>query len=164
MRRTAKRVHPLPAVGALLAILVAFGALATPQGVEAQWWDCWECGVVYWPGDDCDMGSCVIADVAGEAHCSQYGGCGDLDTCNAHGPGCQPALVLLDGRSGPAMNDAQADALLGDTSSGSDSKFTRSREGDAEYLRLSCNGIVIHAWYSPSRVRLLRERTSRLVL
>ena len=153
----------LPALTGLLLTAGLLALFVSPKSVQAQWEACWDCSSVYWPGDDCWIDSCHWTEGAGSSNCSQFGQCDDPETCEPNGPGCEGYAVLLDGRSDFEMDMRRVYAWA-DVGSELPDALLRSREASAEYLRLSCNGAVVHATYSRGEMARIRLRTQRLVL
>lgn len=156
--------------GFLLTPAVFLALITSAEGVHAQ---CWDCATVLYEDPPCWMDSCTWTDGAGYSDCGQSGGCGDIDTCHPYGNGCEgdpggppggSPVVLLDGRSSAGMSATQVYALLADATPEVLARIVWSREADAEYLKLSCNGAVIHAMYSSREAARLRFRTSRITL
>ena len=151
-------------------VAVLLGLFAGARGLQAQSvpqvvGNCFECEVIQYPDPPCLIDSCIWAHHYGWADCSQFGGCGDIDTCLASGHGCSSALaILLDGRSVAGLSATQVHTILAEAGPEELAKLVWSTDGDTEYLKLSCNGTVIHAEYSPAEAARLRLRTHRLTI
>lgn len=160
----ATRTPPRFALPLLVIPALSLALLAAPATVQAQE-QCWTCDPVLYSGEDCWIDSCTWTDDAGTSNCSQYGECGDLDTCEENGDGCEGAhLVLLDGRSSASLTAEQVHAFLADPAPEDLTIIASSREGGTDYVRLTCNGALIHAVYSPREAARMREATTHLAL
>jgi len=158
------KTAPRFALPLLLLAVLFLATVAMPATVQAQE-ECWTCNPVFYLGDDCWIDSCTWTDGAGESNCSQSGECGDLDTCDENGDGCEGVhLVLLDGRSSASLTAGQVRELLADPAPEDLTMIASSREGGTDYLRLTCNGALIHAVYSPGEAAKIREVTTHLAL
>ncbi len=151
-----------------VGVAVLLGLFAGAQGLQAQSHpqsvtECWDCRVEYYQPLDCWIDSCYWTSGAGWSNCSQFGDCQSEETCQGNGHGCEGGLaILLDGRSAVGLSATQLHAILAEAGPDEMARMAWSTEGDTEYLKLSCNGTVIHAEYSRAETARLRLRTHRL--
>lgn len=144
-------------IGMAILLLVGTGDAAA---------QCWDCGPHLWPADDCWIDSCYWTSSAGNSNCSQYGSCGDIDTCSTNGSGCEGGwgLVLLDGRKQTGMATDHARLVLSQADRLLPEQLHLKAGNGAVYLTLACNGSVAFAAYAPEERIRLRTTTRQLAL
>lgn len=154
-----------PLKGILFAMLIVSLALIVPTGAAQAQSSCWDCATWYYPGDECHMDSCTTTDGAGESNCAQDGECGDMDTCDTNGHGCEGDFAVhLDGRSGGDFGSFGVRTYRFYASLQFPGNTAQLRVPETKYLRSPCNGAVIQATYSPAEASRLRRQTRRLTI
>lgn len=143
--------------------VVMCGALAGMLGLaESGHGQCWDCESQYWAGDDCYIDSCFWTAGAGWSGCTQYGGCGDLETCDTYGHGCEGWALWLDGRYALTDIAALVEAMASEGPFQLATTLSWSREWDHQDLGLTCTDIVALLRYTPDETARPRTLTRPL--